>query len=70
MQDYLKLLKASNELSRVIKFNYLSTNTGKKIIPLGGISYGNLNKLKLIKCDAFAVMSEIKKKPAIIDRLF
>ena len=54
----------------VIKFNYLSTNTGKKIIPLGGISYGNLNKLKLIKCDAFAVMSEIKKKPAIIGRLF
>ncbi len=54
----------------VIKFNYLSTNTGKKIIPLGGINYGNLNKLKLIKCDAFAVMSEIKKKPAIIGRLF
>ena len=54
----------------VNKFNYLSTNTGKKIIPLGGINSGNLNKLKLIKCDAFAVMSEIKKKPAIIGRLF
>ena len=53
----------------VIKFNYLSTNTGKKIIPLGGTSYGNLNKLKLIKCDSFAVMSEIKKS-AIIGRLF
>ena len=54
----------------VIKFNnYLKIN--KNLIPLGGINLKNLNNLNLIKCNGFALMSEIKKKPAnIINRLF
>ena len=42
----------------------------KKIIPLGGINLFNLNKLKLIKSDGLAIMTEAKKKPAILRRLF
>ncbi len=54
----------------IIKFNnYLKIN--KNLIPLGGINSKNLNNLSLIKCKGFALMSEIKKKPAnIINRLF
>ena len=40
------------------------------IIPLGGIKYNNLLKMKLISSNSFAIMSEIKKKPAILSRLF
>ena len=54
----------------VIKFNNLLANN-KELIPLGGINQSNLNKLNIIKCKGFALMSEIKKKPAnIINRLF
>ena len=42
----------------------------KTLIPLGGIKYTNLSVLKNINCDGIAVMSEIKKKPVIINRLF
>ena len=43
----------------------------KRIIPLGGINLKTLNKLKMIRSQGFAVMSEIKKKPAkLINRLF
>ena len=54
----------------VIKFNnFLKIN--KNLIPLGGINISNINNLKLIKCNGFALKSEIKKKPAnIINRLF
>ena len=54
----------------IIKFNnFLRLN--KYLIPLGGIKYNNLNSLKSIKCVGFALMSEIKKKPAnIVNRLF
>ena len=53
----------------IIKFNnYLKLN--RKLIPLGGISLNNLHILNLINCSGFALMSEIKKKPAIFDRLF
>ena len=54
----------------VIKFNnYLKLN--KSLIPLGGINITNLNSLNSIKCLGFALMSEIKKKPAkIFNRLF
>ena len=54
----------------VIKFNkYL--NLSKNLIPLGGINLKNINNLNMIKCNGFALMSEIKKKPAnIINRLF
>ena len=53
----------------VIRFNNL-IGSNKNIIPLGGIGVENLNKLKMIKSDGFAIMSEIKKKPAISSRLF
>ena len=54
----------------VIKFNNLLAHN-KKLIPLGGINQINLKKLNMISCKGFAMMSEIKKKPAnIINRLF
>ena len=54
----------------LIKFNnFLKIN--KNLIPLGGINLNNIDKLNLIKCGGFALMSEIKKKPAtIFSRLF
>ena len=54
----------------VIKFNnYLKLN--KFLIPLGGINQNNLNSLNSLRCKGFALMSEVKKKPAnIINRLF
>ena len=53
----------------VVKFNYFS-KISKKIIPLGGIKVNNLNQLKNVFGEGFALLSEIKKKPAIIRRLF
>ena len=54
----------------VIKFNnFLKIN--KNLVPLGGININNLNNLRQIKCNGFALMSEVKKKPAkIFSRLF
>ena len=54
----------------VVKFNnYLIKN--KNLIPLGGININKLNSLRSINCKGFALLSEIKKKPAkIINRLF
>ena len=52
----------------VVKFNLLRGQ--KNLIPLGGIKLVNLNKTKLIKSEGIAIMSEIKKKPAISSRLF
>jgi len=54
----------------VNKFNRFLLNMNRNIFPLGGINYSNLNNLKNIKSCGFAVMTEIKKKPAIISRLF
>ena len=54
----------------VLKFNNFSKIT-KKLIPLGGIKIHNLNYLKNVSCEGFAILSEVKKKPAnIINRLF
>ncbi len=53
----------------VIKFNNFS-RISKKLIPLGGIKIHNLNNLNNIICEGFALLSEIKKKPAITNRLF
>ena len=54
----------------VIKFNNF-LNFNSNLIPLGGINLNNLNSLNMLKCKGFALMSEIKKKPAnIINRLF
>ena len=53
----------------IIRFNcYL--NNFNKLIPLGGIKSNNLNFLRNINSDGFAIKSEIKKKPTITSRLF
>ena len=49
----------------VIKFNNL-LKIQKNLIPLGGINFRNLNKLNQINSKGFALMSEVKKKPAKI----
>ena len=54
----------------IIRYNLMANSFRNQLIPLGGIKISNLNKLKNVKCDAFTIFSEVKKKPAIIDRLF
>ena len=54
----------------IIKFNLIIKKYNVKIFPLGGIRKNNLLKLNLINSIGFAIMSEIKKKPAIFSRLF
>jgi len=54
----------------VVKFNLIKLNINKKIYPLGGINDKNLLKLNMINSDGFALMSAVKKKPAIYSRLF
>ena len=54
----------------VIKFNLLSINLKKNIIPLGGINHNNLMKLNIVKSKGCAFFSCLKKKPAISNRLF
>ena len=55
----------------LIKYNKFSYHFSKKLIPLGGINSQNLNKLNLINSEGFALLSEVKKKPAkIFSRLF
>ena len=69
-QSYFVDYKKDTNYLEINKFNnYFSKYP--ELIPLGGIKVSNLNKLKLIKSDGFAILSEIKKKPAnIINRLF
>tara|TARA_B100000575_G_C23122306_1_gene649662 strand:- start:725 stop:1300 length:576 start_codon:yes stop_codon:yes gene_type:complete len=53
------------------KFNNYTFKVFGKIVPLGGINFSNFRKLRLVRSDSFAIMSEVKKKPAkIINRLF
>ncbi len=54
----------------ILKFNnYLKIS--ENLIPLGGIKTENLNNLRNVFSKGFAVLSEIKKKPAnFINRLF
>ena len=54
----------------IVKFNLLNISNNNKLIPLGGIRSANLIKLKMLNSGGFVMFSEIKKKPAIIDRLF
>ena len=54
----------------IVKFNFISQKYKVRIIPLGGIRNSNLNKLQMINSDGFALLSEIKKKPVIANRLF
>ena len=53
------------------KFNFYTSNIFKNTVALGGINTSNINKIKIVNCDSFALMTEIKKKPAkIFSRLF
>ena len=54
----------------VIKFNLFKKCTKKNLVPLGGIKISNLNKVNMVDCNSIACLSEIKKKPAILSRLF
>ncbi len=53
------------------RFNFVSCRSSIEIIPLGGINEKNLDKMKTVRCNSFACLSALKKKPAkIINRLF
>ena len=54
----------------IVKFNLISKLIGEEFVPLGGIKVSNLNKLFMNKAESFVILSEVKKKPAIFDRLF
>ena len=54
----------------VAKFNLMAQKYNITIIPLGGIKNSNLLKLNLLNTEGFAVLSALKKKPVISNRLF
>jgi len=54
----------------IVKFNIISNFYKNTLVPLGGIKSKNINRLKLVNSNAFCLLSEIKKKPAITSRLF
>jgi len=54
----------------VNRFNLLIRSFNKDIYPLGGINHENLLTLNMINSKGFAILSVIKKKPAISSRLF
>ena len=52
------------------KFNLITKKYSHNIVPLGGINNSNLLRLNLVLSSGFALLSEIKKKPAITSRHF
>ena len=54
----------------LVRFNLLTSKYKVTIVPLGGIRDSNLNKLNLINSKGLALLSEVKKKPVISNRLF
>ena len=54
----------------IVKFNLITKNYSVKIVPLGGINRFNLLKLNMINSKSLALLSEVKKKPVIANRLF
>ena len=71
---YSRLFKTDYSFKKdflgVIRYNLISRNQNGNLIPLGGIRISNLNKLKTVNCEPLAILSEVKKKPAISNRLF
>ncbi len=49
----------------VIRFNLLRLSRKENLVPLGGIRLSNLNKLNTVKCDSFALSSEMINKPVV-----
>jgi len=56
--------KKSSKFLEIIKFNYLTKLTNKKIIALGGINHNNIRKLSLFYAKGFGGIKIFKKKPA------
>ena len=54
----------------VVRFNFFGQLRKISLTALGGIKLNNLNKLKMLESDGIALLSEIKKKPVIANRLF
>lgn len=54
----------------VTKFNLMTKYYKNYFIALGGIRESNIKKIKMLKCKGVALLSEVKKKPAIVRRLF
>ena len=54
----------------IVKFNLIKKNCLIDLVPLGGINDINLLRLNLVASKGFCLLSEIKKKPAISNRLF
>ena len=72
---YSRLFKTNYNYKKghlgVNKFNMVSIRSKVELVPLGGINKDNLSKVKSVRCNSFACLSAIKKKPAkIINRLF
>ena len=72
---FSRLFKVSHPFKQgflgVVKFNLFRLTRRENLVPLGGINLYNLNKLNIVKCNSFALLSEVKKKPAkIFNRLF
>ena len=72
---FSRLFKVSNPNKKgflgIVKFNLFKLSRRENLVPLGGIKLSNLTKLKMVKSNSFALLSEIKKKPAkLFNRLF
>ena len=67
---FITSYKSKKDYLGIVKFNLINISYNNKLIPLGGIRLENLNKLKMLNSVGFVIFSEVKKKPAIIDRLF
>ena len=52
----------------IVKFNLIENQ--KNLIPLGGIKLVNLNKVKLVKSEGIAIMSEKKKSRLFLTGFF
>ena len=57
-------VKKSKTFLGLHKFNYLSGLNKINIMPLGGITEGNIRKLKLLSIQGFGGIQLFKKKPA------
>ncbi|MDA9624427.1 thiamine phosphate synthase [Pelagibacteraceae bacterium] len=62
--------KNKKDFMGIIKFNINVKRLSIELIPLGGIRISNINYLKIVNSESLAILSEIKKKPAITSRLF
>ena len=69
-----RLFKTSYENKKnflgVTKFNLIKRNYFIDLVPLGGITRNNLLKLNLVMSKGLCLLSEVKKKPTISNRLF